>query len=69
MEILIHTSVKLVTQSSPDRMRRYSILIHTSVKLVTLPPDAVADSIAILIHTSVKLVTSVCLEPVRHGGF
>ena len=34
-DILIHTSVKLVTQSRPDRVRRYSILIHTSVKLVT----------------------------------
>ena len=34
-EILIHTSVKLVTRRECRRSYAYRILIHTSVKLVT----------------------------------
>ena len=34
-EILIHTSVKLVTKDSNGRPYFIAILIHTSVKLVT----------------------------------
>ena len=55
--ILIHTSVKLVTEPFPVRNLHGAILIHTSVKLVTVLP-VVADAVGmILIHTSVKLVT------------
>ena len=58
MRILIHTSVKLVTQRVFAFAHEYVILIHTSVKLVTyFGLEEVAVS-GILIHTSVKLVTS-----------
>ena len=56
-EILIHTSVKLVTPILISRRIYNLILIHTSVKLVTPEPYAMAKYRAILIHTSVKLVT------------
>ena len=34
-EILIHTSVKLVTANRGNVLGKFAILIHTSVKLVT----------------------------------
>ena len=55
--ILIHTSVKLVTNKRNSAVIFVNILIHTSVKLVTAF-DALATFLhCILIHTSVKLVT------------
>ena len=55
--ILIHTSVKLVTDQRHHQAGGGGILIHTSVKLVTARfPEPISVS-AILIHTSVKLVT------------
>ena len=56
--ILIHTSVKLVTQPRHAIRAAEGILIHTSVKLVTR--QLVFFNLRlfnILIHTSVKLVT------------
>ena len=56
--ILIHTSVKLVTRAwfaSGEEMS--DILIHTSVKLVTSSATTKNIFKKILIHTSVKLVT------------
>ena len=39
VKILIHTSVKLVTQEAEALAKEHFILIHTSVKLVTkFPP-------------------------------
>ena len=56
--ILIHTSVKLVTQALPlIPLPLSAILIHTSVKLVTTQKGDDGMSTRILIHTSVKLVT------------
>ena len=57
LSILIHTSVKLVTQVPKAGADGKIILIHTSVKLVTLLVLSAQVCIAILIHTSVKLVT------------
>ena len=37
--ILIHTSVKLVTEAAPEEVVLKEILIHTSVKLVTTACD------------------------------
>ena len=56
-EILIHTSVKLVTLAINSLRLRYAILIHTSVKLVTDKHQRRSGRHFILIHTSVKLVT------------
>ena len=56
-EILIHTSVKLVTAGRRTGGATAAILIHTSVKLVTHPEADAAPTESILIHTSVKLVT------------
>ena len=58
-KILIHTSVKLVTQPRDALCPLERILIHTSVKLVTASIFAKASGSNILIHTSVKLVTKV----------
>ena len=55
--ILIHTSVKLVTRGRLLSVRLGRILIHTSVKLVTFVPGRRYRLRPILIHTSVKLVT------------
>ena len=55
--ILIHTSVKLVTQRLNVAYMELVILIHTSVKLVTYDQRHKNPKIHILIHTSVKLVT------------
>ena len=57
-DILIHTSVKLVTSSTAGRLGvSRDILIHTSVKLVTENALQEIEGEFILIHTSVKLVT------------
>ena len=56
-EILIHTSVKLVTCPQRYYPALFRILIHTSVKLVTLRISSMYVRHWILIHTSVKLVT------------
>ena len=61
INILIHTSVKLVTQCRFAGPGFSIILIHTSVKLVTRPMANHAICNAILIHTSVKLVTTLRL--------
>ena len=55
--ILIHTSVKLVTNQSSRLGYNCNILIHTSVKLVTFAVPHTCPRAVILIHTSVKLVT------------
>ena len=55
--ILIHTSVKLVTDALLLVESMGEILIHTSVKLVTLRRFYSNTCPRILIHTSVKLVT------------
>ncbi len=55
--ILIHTSVKLVTDNLRSNCRTFCILIHTSVKLVTEIGNEIKGVLRILIHTSVKLVT------------
>ena len=60
--ILIHTSVKLVTNIAARRGTLMIILIHTSVKLVTNLIRLHLGQSPILIHTSVKLVTEVTLE-------
>ena len=57
IRILIHTSVKLVTQYAQWLAMAERILIHTSVKLVTEEFGNTFHLDAILIHTSVKLVT------------
>ena len=57
-KILIHTSVKLVTQSVAIPGWIDEILIHTSVKLVTPQLRQERRFNSILIHTSVKLVTT-----------
>ena len=56
-EILIHTSVKLVTEQTAAVFEWQEILIHTSVKLVTGLCQVMPLHLEILIHTSVKLVT------------
>ena len=56
-QILIHTSVKLVTINAGAYAGRDKILIHTSVKLVTGVVVKEPFVELILIHTSVKLVT------------
>ena len=56
-QILIHTSVKLVTKNNKTYVSDVHILIHTSVKLVTREDHLRGAFRNILIHTSVKLVT------------
>ena len=56
-QILIHTSVKLVTFIRRFSALVFRILIHTSVKLVTSSATTKNIFKKILIHTSVKLVT------------
>ena len=64
-DILIHTSVKLVTGHSNASPQYGIILIHTSVKLVTMKSDSLFGNRIILIHTSVKLVTN---RHLRHAS-
>ena len=62
-QILIHTSVKLVTQRGNPERKNDDILIHTSVKLVTRQHNGKKTCYIILIHTSVKLVTWLYSSP------
>ena len=63
VQILIHTSVKLVTTVKCTLAIYDIILIHTSVKLVTREGGAKLMPDFILIHTSVKLVTTRSFSP------